>query len=100
MDTIPPEGPEEDKANTFDSVLQQLAASHREELKRLRKGLEEDSDRWRTKARHLETSMARAGSNPASATISSVDVQVQTEEDDDGFFQDPDTDRPDGGSPC
>jgi len=97
MDTIPPEGPEEDKANTFDSVLQQLAASHREELKRLRKGLEEDSDRWRTKARHLETSMARAGSNPASATISSVDVQVQTEEDDDGFFQDPDTDRPDAG---
>jgi len=53
-----------------------------------RKGLEEDRDRWRTKARHLESSMKRVGSSSQNAHVaatSCIDVQVQTDVDEEAM---------------
>jgi len=77
--------PREYKILLFDDLLKQLAASHQEELEKLREGLEEDRDRWRTKARDLEMSLARGGSNPNVSTVTSGEVQVQTDDDSEGF---------------
>mmetsp|Transcript_105101 Transcript_105101/g.208929 ORF Transcript_105101/g.208929 Transcript_105101/m.208929 type:complete len:578 (-) Transcript_105101:82-1815(-) len=73
------ESPIESKVLRFDDVMRQLAASHQAELNMLSKRLEEDRDRWRNKARQLETSMAQSGSLPLPAhTVTSREVSVQT----------------------
>jgi len=73
---------------TFDGMLQQLAAAHQAELSKLRKELEVDCDRWRTKAEKLEKSMANSGSSGAMSQAvgaTSVEVAVQTDEEETFF---------------